>query len=350
MYIAYSECKKSKKDVEWGMVMYKEQVILITGGTGSWGYELITQLLKKEPKEIRIFSRGELAQVKMQREFNDARLNFIIGDIRDLEAITEATRDVNYIFHLAALKHVPVCELQPSEAIKTNILGTQNLIKAAISNQVKKVIDVSTDKAVDALNLYGMTKAVGERLMIQANLMSKITKFVCIRAGNVLGSNGSVVPFFIDQIKTQKKVTLTAFDMTRYFMTLPEAIHLLFKAAERSVGGETFVMRMPSYWIKDVAEVLIEKSGMQGVDVIEIGMRPGEKLDEVLVSEYEAAHTYQYDENYYLIMPTIPIENLKEYYTQYNLQPVNFKRYTSRDFVLPKQDVMVLLKKGKYVE
>ncbi len=201
----------------------------------------------------------------MERRFRDNRLRFVIGDVRDLEVMNEATRGVDYVFHLAALKHVPICELQPNEAIKTNIIGTQNLIKACIQNKVKKVIDVSTDKAVDALNLYGMTKAIGERLIIQANLLSKDTKFVCIRAGNVLGSNGSVVSFFINLIQTTKEITITDSRMTRYFITLTEAITLLFKAAEASYGGEIFVMRMPAYRIMDVAEVLIEDSGIEDV-------------------------------------------------------------------------------------
>lgn len=330
--------------------MFKDKCILVTGGTGSWGHELVKQLLSQEPKEIRIYSRNELAQVKMQREFNDSRLNFVIGDIRDFERINEATREVDYIFHLAALKHVPICEFQPYEAIKTNIIGTENLIRAAIRNKVKKVIDVSTDKAVDALNLYGMTKAVGERLMIQANLLSKDTKFVCIRAGNVLGSNGSVVPFFIDQINTQKQITITHPEMTRYFITLPEAIGLLFKASELSFGGEIFVMRMPSYRITDVAEVLIEDSKVSNVTIKEIGMRPGEKLDEVLVSEYEVQSTFKYDDTYYVIMPTIDIPGLKTFYETKNLAHVTFKRYTSGDVILPKEQVKDLLRKGNYLK
>lgn len=330
--------------------MFKDKVILVTGGTGSWGHELVTQLLTYSPKEIRIYSRGELNQVNMQRQFCDDRLSFIIGDIRDLESITHATKGVDYVFHLAALKHVPICELQPNEAIKTNINGTQNLIKACISNKVKKVIDVSTDKAVDALNLYGMTKAVGERLIIQANLLSKDTKFVCIRAGNVLGSNGSVVPYFINLIHTAKEITITDPEMTRYFITLPEAIGLLFKAVEASHGGETFVMRMPAYRIMDVAEVLIEDSGIQDVGIKIIGMRPGEKLDEVLVSEYEAKTTYKYDDTYYVIMPTIEIEGLKEYYQNKNLQKVDFVRYTSADVILEKEEVKKLLDKGHYLK
>lgn len=329
--------------------MFEDKTILVTGGTGSWGHELIRQLLSYSPKQIRIFSRGELSQVKMERQFNDSRLKFIIGDIRDLDGLVDVTKEVDYVFHLAALKHVPICELQPYEAIKTNIIGTQNLIKACIINKVKKVIDVSTDKAVDPLNLYGMTKAVGERLIIQANLLSNDTKFVCIRAGNVLGSNGSVVPFFIDQIRNKREITVTDFKMTRYFITLPEAISLLFKAAEVSYGGETFVMRMPAYHIMDIAQVLIEESGVQGVSINEIGMRPGEKLDEVLVSEHEAKHTFMYDNTYYVIMPTIEIDGLNEYYEAKHLAKVKFNRYTSADVILEKKDVKELLSKGGYL-
>lgn len=330
--------------------MYENQIVLVTGGTGSWGHELVRQLLLKNPKEIRIFSRGELSQVKMEREYRDSRLKFIIGDIRDLEAITSATQGVDYVFHLAALKHVPICEFQPNEAIKTNIVGTQNLIKACIKNKVRKVIDVSTDKAVDALNLYGMTKAVGERLIIQANLLSGDTKFVCIRAGNVLGSNGSVVPFFINQIKELKRITITDPKMTRYFITLPEAISLLFKAVQASRGGEIFVMRMPAYRIIDIAQVLIENSQEKNITIEKIGIRSGEKLDEVLVSEHESSHTYKYDETYYVIMPTIKIPELQEHYEKLNLTKVDFVRYTSADIVLGKDEVKGLLRKGNYLK
>lgn len=332
-----------------GDKMYKGKVILITGGTGSWGHELVRQLLKQSPKEIRIFSRGEMAQVKMAREFNMSCLKFIIGDVRDFEVLKMATQNVDVVFHLAALKHVPICELQPDEAIKTNIQGTQNLIKACIENKVSKVIDVSTDKAVNALNLYGMTKAVGERLIIQANLLSNSTKFVCIRAGNVLGSNGSVVPFFISQIEEKGEITITSTEMTRYFITLSEAISLLFKAAHQSYGGEIFVMRMPAYRIVDIADVLIQESGKKDVTIKEIGMRPGEKLDEVLVSEYEATHTFKFDENYYVIMPTINIPELEENYAKQNLVKVDFDKYTSADVILPKNQVKELLSKGGFI-
>lgn len=330
--------------------MYDEKVILITGGTGSWGNELTEQLLKKNPKEIRILSRGELAQVKMERKFNDKRLSFFIGDIRDMEAVKYATKDVDYIFHLAALKHVPVCEEQPQEAIKTNVVGTAVLINAAIENGVKKVVDVSTDKAVDPINLYGMTKAVGEKLIVQANKLMGNTKFVCIRAGNVLGSNGSVVPHFIDQIKAFNKVTITDADMTRYFLTLPEAIQLLFKAAESSLGGETFVMKMPSCKIVDMAKVLIKAYGDDRTKIEFSGARPGEKLDEVLVSRYESDHSYYFDDNYFLILPTLKIDGLHDYYDRSKkLQKVSFKEYSSRDTLLNEEQIRDMLIKGGFL-
>ena len=180
----------------------KNSIILITGGTESWGKELVKQLLKKEcPKEIRIYSRGEQEQVKMKREFQNKTLSFYIGNIRDKNRLMLACKNVDYIFHLAALKHVPVCEENPWEAVKTNIIGTQYLIECSLENNVKKVIYISTDKAVDPLNLYGVTKAASEKLIIAANLTKEITDFVCIRGGNVTGTKGSVIPLFKEQIQ-----------------------------------------------------------------------------------------------------------------------------------------------------
>jgi FlaA1/EpsC-like NDP-sugar epimerase len=275
--------------------MFSGKKILITGGTGSWGNELTSQLLEKNPEEIRIFSRGEFAQVSMKRKFNDSRINFFIGDVRDFNAINLACKGIDIIFHLAALKHVPICEEQPYEAIKTNIVGTENIIKAAINNRVLKVIDVSTDKAVVPINAYGMTKAIGEKLIIHANKLSNHTRFTCIRAGNVLGTNGSVVPFFINMIKNNNQITITDLNMTRFFLTLKDSITLLFKAIEVSFGGETFVVHMPSFYIKDLASALIKVYGNDKTKIIETGIRPGEKIDEVLVSKHEVDNTYQYD-------------------------------------------------------
>lgn len=299
--------------------MFDNSTILITGGTGSWGRCLTSVLDGTGPKEIRIFSRGELAQVEMQRDFadyalleNSANIRYIIGDVRDYEAVERAMRGVDYVFHLAALKHVPICEENVQEAIKTNITGTTNIVNAALANNVKKVIDVSTDKAVAPTNLYGMTKAVGEKIIIQANDLGD-TEFVCVRGGNVLGSNGSVVPFFIRQATEEEDITVTDKRMTRFFITLPEAIQLLITASRESLGGETFVMNMPACTIHNVAEVIQHHHDEDNKCTIkEVGIRQGEKLHEVLISSDEAVNTYVYDENYYVITNK-PMHHLQKY-------------------------------------
>ena len=318
--------------------------ILITGGTGSWGQTLTRLMLEKHnPKEIIIFSRGELQQVLMQRKFKNPKIKYIIGDVRDYEAVKFATRNVDYIFHMAALKHVPICEDQPQEAIKTNVTGTTNIVNAAIENCVKKVIDVSTDKAVEPLNLYGMTKAVGEKLIIQANDLTDHTKFVCVRGGNVMGSNGSVIPYFIEQIRNGGPVTITDLRMTRFFLTLEEAIGLLFKAAEESMGGETFVMNMPAAYIKDVADILIEEYG--DANITEIGSKPGEKLDEMLISKHEAVMSYKYDDAYFVILPFNPKQDLVDKYS--NLEKFSQEEFSSKTFIMQRDAIKDMLKKGK---
>lgn len=320
--------------------------ILITGATGSWGNVLTEMLLKTyNVKEIICFSRGELQQVLMKRKFKDNKVKFIIGDVRDYESLKSAMKGVDIVFHLAALKHVPICEEHPQEAIKTNIIGTTNVINASIENNVKKVIDVSTDKAVDPLNLYGMTKAVGEKLIIQANSLSPNTKFVCIRGGNVLGSNGSVVPLFIEQIQNGGPITITDVRMTRFFLTLNEAISFLFKASEVGVGGETFVMNMPAYYIKDIADVLMQYYGQ--VEVKEMGIKQGEKLDEVLVSRNESTHTYIYDENYYVILPQNYCLELEHIYGKFEKLP--YGEFSSKSSITTKNKISDLLKKGKFL-
>lgn len=326
--------------------MFNDSKILITGGTGSWGQTLTRMLLEKyNPKEIIIFSRGELQQVLMQRKFKNDKIKYIIGDVRDYEAVKFATTGVDYIFHMAALKHVPICEDQPQEAIKTNITGTTNIVNASILNGVKKVIDVSTDKAVEPINLYGMTKSVGEKVIIQANDLTDQTKFVCIRGGNVMGSNGSVIPYFIEQIKAGGPITVTDFRMTRFFLTLEEAIGLLFKAAEESIGGETFVMNMPACYITEVAEILMEEYGT--VDVKEIGGRPGEKLDEMLISKHESALSYCYDKNYFVILPTKTNSILYEKYK--NLEKFPHEEFSSKTFKMSTDEIKAMLKKGKFI-
>jgi len=329
--------------------LFKNSVILCTGGTGSWGQELTKQLLNKQPKKIIIFSRGELAQVNMQRKFNDKRIEYVIGDVRDANAVDRLfSRGIDCVFHLAALKHVPVCENQPQESIKTNIDGTINIINAAIKHGVKKVIDVSSDKAVAPNSLYGMTKAVGEKLIIQANTLTDKTAFVCIRGGNVLGSNGSVVPFFIEQIKKSNKITITDNRMTRFFLTLSEAISLLFQATESSIGGETFVMHMPTFYISDLAKVLIEFYGNENTSIEEIGTREGEKLHEILISEHESCRSYIFNDDYYTILPELSIG--RDYSNISSLKKVSFKEFSSADKIKDKKYLYNLLMKGGFLK
>lgn len=332
-----------------GVHMFNNKRILITGGTGSWGHELVSQLLEKNPLQIVIYSRSELNQVNMQRRFNNPKLRFVIGDIRDYDALKEATRNIDFVFHLAALKHVPICEEQPYEAIKTNIIGVENLINAALENGVSQVIDVSTDKAVDPINVYGITKALGEKLIIQANTLNHDTKFVCIRGGNVLGTNGSVVPYFIDQVKRFNRITLTDGNMTRFFLTLRQAISLLFKAVQNNYGGETFVMKMPGYSIRNIAEVIKYEVGNADTVIEQIGCRPGEKTHEVLISRYEVKNTYIYDNDYFVILPQLHINGLKEHYTEYESRKIDLYEYASNDNVLGLEDTRKMLKMSGFI-
>jgi len=316
--------------------------ILLTGGSGSWGRELTRQLLLKNPKEVIIFSRGEINQVDMERKFNDKRLRFVIGDVRDQEAVEQVMRGVDYVYHLAALKHVPICENYPYEAIQTNIIGTKNLITAAIRNGIKKFIDVSTDKAVAPVNLYGYTKGIGERLSIQANCLSSDTDFICIRGGNVLGTNGSLVPYVINQIKSRSPVYMTDPTMTRFFLTIEQAIGLLFQATELGQGGETFVMNMPSFYIKDLFEVLIDFYGQ--TEVIETGRREGEKVHEVLISHDEADRTRYVNEDYFVIYPQV--KTGRDYFER---PPAGIKEFSSADNLKDKEYLIDLLRLGGWL-
>jgi UDP-N-acetylglucosamine 4,6-dehydratase len=327
--------------------MFYDETILVTGGTGSWGYELVHQLLPQRPKKIIIYSRNESSQVAMKRAFEDARLTFCIGDIRDKAALISASEGVDYIFHLAALKHVPVCEDQPYEALKTNVGGTQNVIEAAIENKVKKVIYISTDKAANPSNFYGMTKAIGEKLIIYANLLMTHTKFVCIRGGNVLGTNGSVIHLFIKQIQEKNQIGITDKNMTRFFLTMQDAIKLLFKATDESKGGEIFVMMMPTCKIIDLAEVLIETTGRKDVEIVELGIRPGEKIHEILFSEYECQDTIIYDEQYFVILPMINVPGLKQIYSGY--PSVTMKSYCSSESLMSKDEIKQMLLLGGFL-
>ncbi|MBD7936526.1 MULTISPECIES: polysaccharide biosynthesis protein [Cytobacillus] len=328
--------------------MFKDKIILVTGGTGSWGYELVEQLLSYQPKEIRILSRNESNQFSMKEAFDHhPSLHFLIGDIKEKEAMIEATQGVHYVFHLAALKHVPVCEDQPIEALKSNVIGTQNVIDAAVINKVERVVYISTDKASNPSNFYGLSKAMGEKLIIHANTLNSETKFVCIRGGNVLGTNGSVIHVFKRQIQEKGKVGITDPRMTRFFLTVEEAIKLVFKATFESIGGETFVMKMPACKITDLADLLIEASGKTNIGTEILGVRPGEKIHELLLSDYESTMTVTYDDEYYVILPSIHIDGLRAYYKDY--QPINLEEYNSGQSLMDKEELRKMLKKGGFI-
>jgi len=288
------------------------KTILITGGTGSWGHELTRQLLAKlggRPKEVRIYSRGEHKQVEMKASFNNPLLKFIIGDVRDKNILNFAMKDVDVVFHLAALKHVPVCEDNPWEAVLTNIYGTQNVIETAIENNVKVVVDVSTDKAVDPYNLYGVAKACGEKLIINANKLNSKTKFICVRGGNVIGTNGSVIPLFKKQIQQNNQITVTDLKMTRFLLNTRGAISLIFKALEKHKGGEVFVLQMPATTVEIIAQSMITLFGDKKTKIKIIGVRQGEKDHEVLISKNEAPFAQRAQGNLFTIYP--PFVNKK---------------------------------------
>ena len=330
--------------------MYEGKTCLITGGTGSWGHELTRKLLTQQgpPREIRIFSRNEYLHYQMQQSFSGVgALTSLIGDVRDFTAVKAACRGVDYVFHLAALKHVPICEAQPIEAYKTNVIGTQNVIRASLEEGVEKVIDVSTDKAVNPLNFYGITKAMGEKLMIHANTLSKRTRFVCIRGGNVLGTNGSVVPLFKRQIVENGEITLTDAQMTRFFLTISEAIDLLLNAAETAIGGETFVMKMKACNIRHLALVMAQAWSRHPVPIREIGIRAGEKMHEILVSQDEAKSTHELANRYYVILPAYSTSDLKHTYGA--LPRVTFTAYDSNANLLDFAGIRSLLQQGGFL-
>jgi len=324
---------------------YKGKRVLITGGTGSWGHELTQQLLDRGVEEIRLFSRNELSQVLTARKFQDTVVKCIIGDVRDSEAVSRAACGVDYIFHLAALKHVPLCESYPYEAIQTNINGSKNVIEAALKQQVPNVVFVSTDKAVAPYNLYGMTKGVAEKLFSHANSLGDTT-FVCIRGGNVLGSNGSVVPSWINQIQQSNSITITDPEMTRFYLTLSQAISLIFVAIEGAAGGELFVMKMPACRLCDLGEVLVEKYGNKDTKIKIVGARPGEKIHECLISTEESINSHQLSEDYYVVLPLQPDPALIKYYDHL---PKNLtSAFSSSDKLMSKEEIATMLVRGGF--
>jgi UDP-N-acetylglucosamine 4,6-dehydratase len=274
----------------------------VTGATGSFGTAFMrTVFARYEVEAIRAFSRDELKQSELQRNLNDDRLRLLIGDVRDRDRLRMATRGVDVIVHAAALKQVPACEYNPFEAVQTNVLGAENVISAAIDNDVPLTIALSTDKAVNPVNLYGATKLCAEKIVSQANVYAAGTraKFASVRYGNVVGSRGSVIPIFKQQARTGT-ITITDERMTRFWITLPDAVEFVLSCLPLVQGGETFVPKIPSMRLMDMAAVLAPEAERKIV-----GIRPGEKLHEVLVTEDEARHCYDIGDRY-VILPQLP--------------------------------------------
>ncbi|MBI2625286.1 MAG: UDP-N-acetylglucosamine 4,6-dehydratase (inverting) [Candidatus Nealsonbacteria bacterium] len=275
------------------------KTILVTGGTGSFGRKFVELALKNDnPKVIRVFSRDELKQFEMNQEFQDDRLRFFVGDVRDKERLFRAMNDVDIVIHAAALKQVPSCEYNPLEAVKTNIFGAQNAVDAAIDNKVERLMFLSSDKAVNPVNLYGATKLCAEKIFIQGNVYvgNRPTKISVVRYGNVVGSRGSVIPLFVSQ-KSKGVITLTDERMTRFWITQGQAVNFIIGCIEKMKGGEIFVPKIPSMKIVDLAKVIAPEARFQT-----IGIRPGEKISEVLLTSEEARRTKEF-ETYFIVQP-----------------------------------------------
>ena len=285
------------------MKIFKNKTLLVTGGTGSFGNAVLEQFLKFNLKEIRIFSRDEKKQDDMRRSYKNKKVNFYLGDVRDRSSVDIAMKDVDYVFHAAALKQVPSCEFYPLEAINTNIIGANNVISSAIKNNVKKAIFLSTDKAVYPINAMGMSKALMEKLVIarSRDLENKNTVICATRYGNVMASRGSVIPLFFSQIKKNKQLTITNSNMTRFLMSLEESVELVLEAFKNGKNGEIFVYKSPSCTIENLAKAIVKITNKK-VKINYIGTRHGEKLYETLVSQEELMNAKLY-KKFYKIIP-----------------------------------------------
>lgn len=306
--------------------IFRNKNILVTGGCGSIGSEIVRQLLTYDPKVIRILERSEAAHFRLNQEIQSPKLRPLIGDIRDRQRVDRAMKDIDIVFHAAAMKHVPMCEYNPSEAVSVNVLGTQNLVDAAIEQGVKRFVGISTDKAVNPTSTMGATKLLSEKIIANASISGgHQIRFGCVRFGNVLGSSGSVIPLFERQIKEGDSVTITSKSMTRFFMSIPDAVALVLGAARLAHRGEIFVLKMKAMKIIDLAEVLVEELAPRyGKDPRKIkyqviGRRPGEKEHEPLLTKEESVYLSEQEGMYVIHNPV---------HLQYGVKlPINKKRY-----------------------
>ena len=328
--------------------MFNDKILLITGGTGSFGNAVLTKFLDTNIKEIRIFSRDEKKQHDMRVEFNHPKIKFYIGDVRDYESINSTMKNVDYVFHAAALKQVPSCEFYPIEAVKTNVLGTENVLNASINNQVKKVICLSTDKAVYPINAMGISKALMEKVMIAKSRNSESTILVGTRYGNVMASRGSVIPLFYEQIINNSDITITNPDMTRFMMTLEDAVDLVLYAFKYGSSGDIFVQKSPASTITDLA-LALKKIYESNVNIRIIGTRHAEKLYETLLGVEELNHAEDLG-NYYRVPADNRDLNYDKYFTKGDEKLLNIDNYHSHNAArLTQSELISLLNKIGYV-
>jgi FlaA1/EpsC-like NDP-sugar epimerase len=322
--------------------------ILITGGTGSFGHQMIIELMKYNPKLIRIFSRDEDKQHNLKQEFLEYpildKIQFVIGDVRDYDRMYSVTKDVDVVFHAAALKQVPSVEAHPYEAVKTNIVGAYNVVTAAVARKVNKVIAVSTDKAVKPVNAMGMTKALQEKLILSDEITKDKTTFCCVRYGNVLGSRGSVIPLWDKRLEKNKPLPITHPDMTRFVLTLSQAIDLVFYSLKNGKGGEIFVKKAPATKMINLARAYAElKTGKKNYPLEYIGIRAGEKIDEVLVSEEEMRRVSEKKDHFVIKRESLIDKN----YLKKSTKLVEYGSGTIPP--LNTEDLKLLMKKLKWV-
>ena len=328
--------------------MFRNKIILITGGTGSLGSALTKYLLKTDVKTIRIFSRDELKQTSMRSKMTDKRLRFFIGDIRDKERLNRAMEDVDIVFHTAALKQVPVAEYNPFEFVKTNVNGSQNVIDTCLENNIKVAIAIGTDKAVSPVNTYGATKLLMEKLFISANYYTgnHKTKFICVRYGNVLGSRGSIVPLIIEKIKTNQKIPITDESMTRFNITMKEAIELVLRAVEEGKGGEIFIPKLKAYRVGDLKNAIIQLLNKKS-STKKIPVRPGEKFHESLISKNEMNDTFESKKDYIVYNLIDEMVTRKHNYKKINLK----KEYSSDNAkLLTVDEIKKIIKKENIID
>jgi UDP-N-acetylglucosamine 4,6-dehydratase/5-epimerase len=331
--------------------VFDNKVLMITGGTGSFGNTVLKRFLSTDVREIRIFSRDEKKQEDMRIALNNSKLKFYIGDVRDYQSISQAMQGVDYVFHAAALKQVPSCEFYPMEAVKTNVLGTENVMNAAIANQVSRVVVLSTDKAVYPINAMGISKAMAEKLVVaKARLQPEnSTVFCSTRYGNVMASRGSVIPLFVSQLKSGQPLTITDPNMTRFLMSLEDSVDLVLYAFEHGTQGDIFVQKAPASTVQDLAVALKEVFNQNG-EIRLIGTRHGEKLYESLISREEMAHAQDMG-GYYRIPADNRDLNYAKYFSEGEEKIAQFDDYTSHNTQrLNIEQVKALLLKLDYIQ